>query len=562
MQPRTDIEEQLTLHDGKESRAVIQYLGPNEPNVGLGFRLCPTGNQAPHFEATLGKITDLCKAASTAYLTETEARQLIYQRLEPKLAYALHGTSFTLKQCKQVNTIIRKTFLPLLCLNRNFPSAVLYGPLDYGGMEFIETYTLQDQVQLDYLIKQLRWDKVVSNDFLVTLDSVQMFSGFTAPILEFVHDKIDFIPPSYIISLRDRLREMKAFLWIEKSWSPQLQREGDSSIMNTFVRCPNITRAMLRQVNAVRIYMRVAMIADLTDVGGTFIPSGMLTGEWTAGTDLQWPYQPKPPPTFWSVFQKCLRLTFCTNTPPYSRPHHSLALDKPLGNWYNVKRNTWFQVYKSTTDVFWRKEETGYIHKMRRSGVSCFHRPSTRVSTLPLDCHPIRFKQMGETIWTHGKFRGILTSLPTTPPGHIIENSLITDDTDLVMLGSDGSVHLSEGLVACAWIIYQSEMQQLKACYVLENTTSISSYRSELEGMYRGLLDVNIHLKPIGIRQWCDNEAAVKKYNTDLYTPSQMIKADADIILAIKHARGKLEHTESVICKNVYGHQDSTKCRR
>jgi hypothetical protein len=92
MQPRTDIEEQLTLHDGKESRAVIQYLGPNEPNVGLGFRLCPTGNQAPHFEATLGKITDLCKAASAAYLTETEAWQLIYQRLEPKLAYALHGT--------------------------------------------------------------------------------------------------------------------------------------------------------------------------------------------------------------------------------------------------------------------------------------------------------------------------------------------------------------------------------------------------------------------------------------------------------------------------------------
>ena len=48
--------------------------------------------------------------------------------------------------------------------------------MDYGGMEFPEISTLQDQVQIDYLLRQLRWDKVVANDFLVTLDSVQLCS--------------------------------------------------------------------------------------------------------------------------------------------------------------------------------------------------------------------------------------------------------------------------------------------------------------------------------------------------------------------------------------------------
>ena len=148
-----------------------------------------------------------------------DTNQLIKQCLEPKLAYALlHGTSFLRKQCKQINTVIRKAFLPMLRFNRNFPSAVLYGPMEYGGMEFIEAYTLQDQVQLDYLIKQLRWDKVVANDFLVTLDAVQMCSGFTEPILQSVNDAIEYLSPSYIISLWNRLREMKVYVWVEKSW--------------------------------------------------------------------------------------------------------------------------------------------------------------------------------------------------------------------------------------------------------------------------------------------------------------------------------------------------------
>jgi hypothetical protein len=62
--------------------------------------------------------------------------------------------------------------------------------MDYGGMEFPEISTLQDQVQIDYLLRQLRWDKVVANDFLVTLDSVQLCSSFTRPILEVSQTKL------------------------------------------------------------------------------------------------------------------------------------------------------------------------------------------------------------------------------------------------------------------------------------------------------------------------------------------------------------------------------------
>ena len=41
--------------------------------------------------------------------------------------------------------------LPKLRLNRHLPAPVLFGPQAYGGLEFPDIYTLQDQVQLEYL---------------------------------------------------------------------------------------------------------------------------------------------------------------------------------------------------------------------------------------------------------------------------------------------------------------------------------------------------------------------------------------------------------------------------
>ena len=182
--PSNEMKEQLVLLDGKGAHTVITYIPPNEPNVGLGFNLCLDGNQLPHFRATLQKIQVLCRSVVTAYLSEGETLQLLRQRLVPKLAYALHGTSFTQKQCSVIDRCIRPVFLPRLRFNRNYPLPLVHGPLEFGGMELPDTHTLQDQVQLKYLIKQLRWDKAVANYFLVALDAVQLCSGLTTPVFE------------------------------------------------------------------------------------------------------------------------------------------------------------------------------------------------------------------------------------------------------------------------------------------------------------------------------------------------------------------------------------------
>ena len=272
-------------------------------------------------------------------------------------------------------------FLPLLRLNRRFPSAVLYGPKQYGGLEFPEMRTLQDQLQLDYILKQLRWDKTVANDFLVTLDTVQLATGLTSPILEYTDPPVAYLDKSFIIDLRHRLRTIDATVWIEDAWTPKLQRLGDESLMERFCSIPGITTSQLKHANTVRLHLRVVTIADISDNTGTFIPHGMLNGDWQAGSDLKWPHQPCPPKTYFATFRRLLRKTFCTNTPIHHHYNDSMNLDCPLGDWLPVQRNVWSLAYKTKDELYWRTKDDWDLHVLKRSTISGFYHHSQSLKT-------------------------------------------------------------------------------------------------------------------------------------------------------------------------------------
>ena len=70
-------DETVRLEDGKGGHAIIQYKPPDEPNKGLGYQICPSGNQKPHHEATLEAMKGISKACAGAYLTEREAHQAL-----------------------------------------------------------------------------------------------------------------------------------------------------------------------------------------------------------------------------------------------------------------------------------------------------------------------------------------------------------------------------------------------------------------------------------------------------------------------------------------------------
>ncbi len=239
----------------------------------------------------------------------------------------------------------------------------------------------------------------MANDIIVTLDSIQLNAGLSSPIMEDVSQPIPYLGHSYFLSLRTRLAELRGSLWIEDVWRPKLQREGDQFLMDCFIRIPGITTSELRKANAVRLYMRVLTISDLADPTGRFIPDGMLTGAWQAGSDIYWPYQTNPPESFWAVFRQCLRQSLCTGTSPHQNIHTGMDLDAPLGFWLPVPRHTWFDVCRTRDRVYWRVDSK--IQKLAPTHHTGLYAFEAEVDSIPLDAQPIIFQQVGSSIWTH-----------------------------------------------------------------------------------------------------------------------------------------------------------------
>ena len=320
---------------------------------------------------------------------------------------------------------------------------------------------------------------------------------------------------------------------------PKLQRVGDEAI-----------RAQLRQANAVRLYLRVVTISDLSDTTGQYIPSGSLNGDWQAGSSLMWPYQPRPPKSFFATFRKLIRQTFCTNTPIHHYHKDSMNLDHPLGKWLPVERNIWSTAYWTKDTIYWRPQDDWDLYVLTKSSVSGFYHYSHTTGDLPLESHPIKFQQIGESIWTQKPYRIQENEDGTMlPPRHIMANTLSDPNTETLTIGSDGS---------CAWMIAADEDNNVTACFLMMKILSLSSYRSELEEIYRSLSHIQyLGMTPREIQHWCDNKSAVDDSNRPLSTPSAMGKPDADLILAIHHLRAIMETKMTVRCRHIYDHQDT-----
>ena len=158
-------------------------------------------------------------------------------------------------------------------LNRNKPRAVTYGPLKYGGMALPDMHTRQTQHHTKYAIQQLRWDKTVAKDLLVTLANLQLESGFVTPILESKAPHLDYIEQGWIAGLQNRLQQIDASLWVESAWTPKLQRIHDVVLMEQFLKVDTY-RHERKDLSACCKWLRVVTVADLANESGTMIPAG------------------------------------------------------------------------------------------------------------------------------------------------------------------------------------------------------------------------------------------------------------------------------------------------
>jgi hypothetical protein len=178
---------------------------------------------------------------------------------------------------------------------------------------------------------------------------------------------------------------------------------------------------------------------------------------------------------------------------------------------------------------------------MTASKVKGYYHATGTTTALPLTSHPITYQQIGQDLWTHRPTNLALNIEQTSPPPRLLlANTLTEPTTEKLIIGSDGSLHLYEQVSAAAWIISTEDTKHLSATFFMTNISSYTSHHIELEGFFRALHHLDLlNITPKIVEEWCDKKQAVKDSTTTLDGPSMMIKAEADIILAIHHLHNR-----------------------
>jgi hypothetical protein len=237
-----------------------------------------------------------------------------------------------------------------------------------------------------------------------------------------------------------------------------------------------------------------------------------------------------------------------------------MRLSQPLGRWLDVARNVKYQCYRNEHCLFWREE--GLIQMFQRDTRAGYYKYSGEVDTLPPRTYPIRCQWVNrDSLWTHRHYNIVRTQTVNHPPGQVLLNT-IDKTAKKFQVGSDGSVYHEKQVAAAAWIIASDHTSMVSACFVLCNTSSVSSTRAELEGSFRSLKHIEyLGLEPEETERWIDNLTAVRASDPSFQMrPRNMIDPDADLVLAIQAITKSLTRADS--CKHVYSHQDERKRER
>ena len=297
----------------------------------------------------------------------------------PKFRYVAGISNFTKKQCHTIQIPVINACLSSAGYNMKFPRQIVHGPLKYGGIGWESMRTAQILETTNLYLKHVKLDDEVGRLIKINQQTAQLIAGTGTSILD-TTVPIEYVPPCWIMGLHDMLIEHKMSIVNWNEWIPQIQREDDQILMDTFIQhCP---KKDLESINQCRIYLQAITVADLTNEEGTQITKeawNVRMGKNFKKSRIKWPNQNRPGRAAIVMWKSALK----------NLGHINRILDAPLRKWvrtpykkYNFELGKDGNIYKNIKGNY-----------SRHNKISIFNRKYFRLGTacdMPTDTKPVQ----------------------------------------------------------------------------------------------------------------------------------------------------------------------------
>ena len=567
-----DIQPNFSVLDKDNVRVHLTNVQCSTGKETLGVVLAPDGNSEDGYKTLLKKAQQWTAYMKAGHLVPSLAWMATNTTIMKGLEYPLPAMTLSEKQCAKIMTTIKQGLLPKAQISKSIPEAVLYGPIDDGGMGLHHLYHTQGLLHIDKFVKHIASNSITGKLLRVTVELAQLEIGIGRQL--FSLDYCDFeclLEVSWIKSLWKFAYDNEITIINRITSMPLPQREGDVFLMEAF-QAQGYTNNQLKMLNNCRKFLQVMTLADITTGSGDALTEHYLCKkEHKSRNSYIWPYQPEPTTKMKKFWKKAVKKTFGLKQG---------KLSHRLGRWLHNQNADWEWFYDPTTrNIYqqvgsrwklWQKVSTRGIHG--RTSKYKFH--SNCIAT-PRRCQKATVSFFDNT-------RIILTGYAECMPSSItsVTNNIKPNDFPIKILHTnlsterliqslhdkqvhivcDGSYFPEEKVGAAAWIIEDklTATSMSGAMPTVGHKKIQNSCRSELMGLYWVFLHLHIictehNIQDGAVEIHCDGLNALQKL--EMYRPGSYISGvNFDIVNAITAIRDALPLT--ITFHHVKGHQD------
>ena len=567
-----DIQSRFTVLDKDGARVDLNSVPCSQGKETLGVVLAPDGNSEDGYKMLMKKAKQWTAHMKAGHLVPSLTWMATTTTIMKGLEYPLPAMTLTEKQCAKIMTIIKQGLLPKAQISKGIPDAVLYGPIEAGGMGLNHLYHTQGLLHINKFIKHIASPSITGKLLQVTVELAQLEIGIGRQLLSLDYNLFEcLLENSWIKSLWKFVFDNNITIINRITMIPLPQREGDVFLMEAF-QAQGYTRRQLQMLNNCRKFLKVMTLADIiTGSGDALTEHYLCQREEKCRNSYTWPKQPAPTTTMKKFWKKAVRKTFGLKQG---------KLSYQLGRWLHDQNGSWEWFYDPITRNIYQQVNTQWRLWQRdssrgRQGPTSKYKFHSNCIAQPRRCQKATVSHFSHNRVMLTGYAECISSSVTHITNHIspTEFPIKIKHADLdverlkealqennVQIVCDGSYFPEEKQGAAAWIIEDkiTETSIAGAMPTIGHKRIQNSCRSKIMGLYWVMVHLHILCKENDISEGtveihCDGLNAIQKLQQ--YRPGNYISGvNFDLVNAITAVRDKLPL--DIKFHHVKGHQD------
>jgi hypothetical protein len=238
------------------TKTTIKRLEVTTSHKTLGVRLDLLGLFNDEFEFLLSKAKRYATRLAVSSLGSYDSLLFYKSSFISGVGYSFPAVPLSFETAKKLQTPITGVLLNKLSFNRNFPRAVTYGPLTFGGLAIPYIYVEQGVAKIGLIMRHLSSDSELGKSLTIALRASQLESGVSWDILE-APRKLPHLTDTWIFALCEFMAPhgIQLKLCSQIKWHSYASTcENDTFIMDHFLQSNLFSDKELGDLNRVHIF--------------------------------------------------------------------------------------------------------------------------------------------------------------------------------------------------------------------------------------------------------------------------------------------------------------------